>query len=196
MSKGAPNEREWSVITGALALGFIALLLISAVYMPFLPWNEERKAGADVIEDTYNGENAVEEYEWFRSQWGDIQSRRAQIQNYKDELQGFYDTYGNDSSQWDDQAQTRHTRLQQRITANQNDLERLVSEYNARSDMDNRAVFKCHLPYQVDERFTIRGPPGSDPAEQPNDEYADGVEPGGEVPPPEECDGLPETASA
>ena len=70
-------------------------------------------------------------------------------------------------------------------------LEQMVADYNARSDMNNRELFKCHLPYQVDERFAISGPPGSGDVEQPQDVGPDGEVIDGSPPPAEECDGLP-----
>lgn len=70
----------------------------------------------------------------------------------------------------------------------------MVADYNARSDMAHRAMFKCHLPYKVDERFAITGPPGDDAPEEPNDEYVEGADPNKEPPEAENCDGLPDEA--
>ncbi len=176
-----------------MVLGFvIAVNIILYVWFPFLPWSEERQAGEEIAQDTFQSDQAVEEYEWFRQQYHDIDAQRSQVENSYDELDRFYEVHGDDPNEWSRQASERHNRIQERITGNQNMLDQMVADYNARSSMDNRELFKCHLPYQVDERFAISGPPGSGEADQPQD-----VDPDGEVveespPPAEECDGLPD----
>ena len=193
MSNGA-SERNWGVIVGAIGVFLLAFAFISWLWMPFLPWAEERQAGEEIIKDTYDAEAARENYEWFRTQWHDIQAQRAQVENAYDAEATFHETYGTDPSAWSRTAETRHGRLHERITGNQNMLEQMVADYNARSDMAHRALFKCNLPYQVDDRFAIRGPPGSGPAEQPQDTYVDGADPSEEPPKPAECDALPAEA--
>lgn len=185
------DERRWLAIIGVVIAFLLIVSLISYVFMPFLPWLEQRDAGEEVIEDTNDADRAVQEYEWFRQQYQDIEAQRAQIENSYDELDRFYDTYGEDPDEWDRTTKERHNRIQQRITGNQNMLEQMVADYNARSSMDNRALFKCNLPYQVDDKMYITGPPGSDDPEQPQDVGPDGNVIDGEPAPAEECDGLP-----
>lgn len=194
MAKPEAQARRWAKIGAVLLAAFVVLSIISYIWFPFLPWIEERDAGEDIIEQTYDAESAIQDYEWFRQQYHDIQSQRAIIENNYDELDRFYDTWGEDPADWSRQAETRHSRIQQRITSNQNMLESMVADYNARSDQAHREVFKCHLPYQVDERFAIRGPPGSGDADEPVDTDLDGnpVDPDANIPEPSECDGLPD----
>lgn len=191
MSK-SDTDSQWVKILALVMGAFIVLNVISFVWFPFLPWFEERDAGQEVVEQTYDAEQAIQNYEWFRQQHNDIEAQRNIIDNNYDELDRFYSTYGENPDEWDRTAQERHSRIQQRITGNQNALEQMVAEYNARSEQANNALFKCHLPYQVDERFAISGPPGSGDAEQPQDTGPNGSVVDGEVPPPEQCDGLPE----
>lgn len=186
------TDSQWVKILALVMGAFIVLNVISFVWFPFLPWFEERDAGQEVVEQTYDAEQAIQNYEWFRQQHNDIEAQRNIIDNNYDELDRFYSTYGENPDEWGRTAQERHSRIQQRITGNQNALEQMVAEYNARSEQANNALFKCHLPYQVDERFAISGPPGSGDAEQPQDVGPNGSVVEGEVPPPEQCDGLPE----
>jgi hypothetical protein len=195
--------RKWLYILGIVFALFVVINLVSYIWMPFLPWFEQRDAAEETIEQTYDAENAIDEYEWFRGQYNDIEAKRNQIDNNYDELERFYDTYGdprnesvNPNEDWSRQTQERHSRIQQRITGNQQQLEQMVAEYNARSESANRAVFKCSLPYNVDERFAISGPPGSGDAEQPTDTGPDGEPIAGSPPPAEQCDGLPKRAEA
>lgn len=186
------QERNWLGIIGAVFAFIVVLNIISYIWFPFLPWTEERDAGKQVVEDQVNAEKAVREYEWFRQTYQDIQAQRRQIENHYEAHRQFHKTYGNDTEDWSRQAETRHSRIHTRITGTKNSLEQLVADYNARSNMDNREMFKCHLPYQVDERFAISGPPGSGQPEQPQDKYLDEADSNKKPPKPEECDGLPD----
>lgn len=190
------TERNWAAIIAVLLAFFIVLNVISYVWFPFLPWTQERQAGQQVVEDQTNAEKAVQNYRWFRQQWNDIKAQRAQVENSYDEEEQFHETYGDDPDEWSRQAEERHGRIHERITGNKNMLEQMVADYNARSDDATREMFKCHLPYQVDERFAISGPPGSDAPEQPNDSYVESADPDKSPPEPENCDGLPDQAQA
>jgi len=194
MTADNSSGRNWLLIIGALMALVIVINIVSYVWFPFLPWMEERDAGEDVVEQTIDADAAIENYEWFRQQHNDIQAQRAIISNNYDELDRFYETHGDEPGSWSRTAEERHSRIQQRITGNQNMLEQMVGDYNARSQQANNALFKCHLPYQVDERFSISGPPGSGDADEPIDTDVDGepVDVDASVPSAEQCDGLPD----
>lgn len=193
----AKDERNWLGIIAVVLALFLVINLISYVWFPFLPWFEQRDAGEEIVRQEMSAEQALEDYRWFRQQFHDIKAQRAQIQNAYDEEAQFHETYGDDPGEWSRAAETRHGRIHERITGNKNMLEQMVADYNARSDDATSAVFKCQLPYQVDDRFAIQGPPGSGAPEQPQDVDPNG-EPvdGGDVPPAAECDGLPEDVQA
>lgn len=176
---------------------FVVLNVISFLFYPaFMPWFENQEEGEEVIDQTIDADKAIQDYEWFRTQYHEIQAQRAQLQNARDELKRFYDVHGEDPEDWSRQAREDHSRIQQRITGNQNQLERLIGEYNARSDTATREIFKCSLPFQVEDNLEVQGPPGSGSPDE-----ASGVEAYDEkgnkieverVPPSEECDGLPD----
>jgi len=191
------NENDlWKYV--GIVLAFIILLnIFSYIFYPaFMPWFEQREAGEEITRNTYDAENAVSQYEDFREMYHDIEAERAQVENNYDALERFYDTHGENPDEWSRTAEERHNRIQQRITGSQNQLERLVAEYNAQSDMANREVFKCHLPYKVDESFGISGPPGSGDAEQPIDTGPNGEPVDGQPVDAEQCDGLPDKVSS
>lgn len=185
----------WLVAVAVVLVLFLLINVVAYVWMPFLPWTEERDAGENTIEQTYDADQAIQTYEEFRRLHEDIQTKREQIANAYDELDRFYDVQGEDPDAWSRQAETRWNRIQERITGQQQILEELIGEYNAMTRSANQELFKCHLPYQVDDRLEIRGPPGSGDAEQAvQDVGPDGepVDPSADVPEPENCDGLPD----
>jgi len=192
------GDRE---VGGMFLIAIIAMFgmaVIGAIYMPFLPWNEERQAGEETIERSYDVDQAISNYEEFRDLYNDIQAQRAAVENSEAELQRFYDTWGrtpNEEPEWTRQATERHNQIQTRLTGNRDQLENLIAEYNSMSQQANTELFKCHLPYQVDDRLEIRGPPGSEDAEQPiRDEGPNGtaIDRDANIPDPEQCDGLPD----
>lgn len=197
MAKSDNNPEVWLVV------GVVVLLAITQVlgyfFFPVLsPWFEQREAGEEIVEQENNAQQALEDYREFRNLYHDIQAQRAQVENSYDELDRFYEIQGEDPDEWSREAEVRHGRIQERITGNQNQLENLVAEYNAMSDDATTEAFKCELPYKVDDSFGIRGPPGSGDAEEPQDVGPDGepVNPNGDRPTAEECDGLPDEIDA
>lgn len=184
-------------LLGFLAVIVVFVLLVNVIsyffYPAFLPWFEQRDSGKEITKDTYDAENAVEIYEEFRVLYNDIDAKRNHIENNYQSLERFYDTYGEDPDDWSRTTKERHNQIQQRITGNQQQLENLVSEYNTMSQTANQEVFKCHLPYKVDESFAISGPPGSGGADEPVDTDVNGDPIEGEPPQGQQCDGLPET---
>lgn len=178
-------------------LGLVAVLVIMIVgyfFFPFAQFTEQRDSGEEILREQQDAEKALENYRWFRQQYFEIKEQRAQLNNSYEELDRFYATYGEDPNNWDRTTRTTHDRIQQRITGNANQLDSLTTDYNARSADASRAVFKCSLPYRVDERFGVVGPPGSDAPDQPQDETINGSPVSGEPPQAQECDGLPKTA--
>lgn len=172
---------------------FIVLNVISYVWFPFLPWFEQRDAGEEIVRQEMDAQQALQDYREFRRLYHDIQAQREQVKIAYEEEEQFHETYGDDPEDWSREAETRHGRIHERITGNRNQLENLVAEYNAKSVDATSEIFKCNLPYQVDDRFAIQSPTSSDGPDEPRDVGPDG-EPvdGSEVPPPEECDGLPD----
>lgn len=197
------DTTRWGLIAAIILGAFIVINIISFIWMPFLPWFQERQAGQETIEQTYDAEQAIQQYEEFRQLYSEIEEQRAQVANSRDALDRFYDNYGdpktdevNPSEDWTRQTRERHNRLQTRYTANKQQLENLVSDYNAMSRSANQELFKCQLPYQVDDRLEIRGPPGSGAAEEPIRDEGPNGEPinadADSIPEPSQCDGLPD----
>lgn len=186
-------------VGGLLALGVLLLIGVAVVSWVFFPtvlgFTEQRQAGEEVVKDTYDAEKALQDYRWFRQQYQDIEAQRAQVENYYDQREQFYEIHGKNPDEWSREAGVRHGRINDRITGSQNQLEQMVADYNARSSDATRELFKCNLPYRVDQQFYITGPPGTF-SEEPNDQYVEGANSDEEPPSPEKCDGLPDRATA
>ncbi len=155
MSKKNSQGRNWVGIIAAILAFFIVLNVISYIWFPFLPWFEQRDAGQETVEQTYDAENAIQQYEEFRQMYHDIEAQRNQVENAYDEDESFHETYGDDPNNWSRTAETRHGRIHERITGNQNQLEQLVADYNAQSDMPIKSCSNaiCRIKSMIGSRY-------------------------------------------
>jgi len=148
---------------GQMSIGLILLLCVIGVVvligggylikywlLPVHVTTAQIDSGHEIISKTYNPDNAIYNYEWFKTQYEKIQANRNQIQNLKDSLASFKETYGNVTT-WDYITKEEYNRLNTMYIGLQNQDENLVAEYNARSKMANRNIFDDKLPMNVDK---------------------------------------------
>lgn len=138
----------------AVVLLLIALIAggwaLKAGMLPFLTVTTQIDSAGDIIDKTYDADNAIYNYEWFKTQYEDIQATERVIGNTKAEMDAYKELYGN-ASLWDWQTKQDYNSLQGKYLGQQNFYEDLVADYNARSKMANREIFKDKLPLYVDK---------------------------------------------
>jgi hypothetical protein len=155
MSQDSWWANHWlKLVLVAISIVIIVPVITNYWLAPMI-FEQNRKAGENIAKDTINAEKAVQEYEEFRTLWYDIKSAREQLENYRQQEEQFHETYGDDPSEWSRTAETRHGRIHDRITGQQNQVSRLVAEYNAKQDTATEAIFQCGLPYSIDEKLYI-----------------------------------------
>ena len=189
-----PNDSNILSWIGVGAVILLVLLGISYLFFPTLVFTESREAGAETVEQTYDADQAIQQYEEFRELYNEIEEERAQLENNEQAVERFKSDYG-DPADYDRSTRQDYERLQQRVVASEQQLESLIAEYNAETQKANAELFKCNLPYQVDDRMNVQGPPGSEDADEAVvDEGPDGepIDRSAEIPEPEQCDGLPD----
>lgn len=145
---------------GGIAFAVAATLIMSVIILlnVFFPstlhqFNQQREAGKNIIDQTQTAENAINNYEWFKTQKQKIDSMERKIENQQTQIKDFKDTYGENSSEWSRSTQQQYNRMTDRLLGYRNQYESLVAEYNARSNMQNRNVFKDKLPYEMENKF-------------------------------------------
>jgi len=143
-------------ITVAIIAFMLLIALISggwvlkAVLLPAKTVTTQIDSAGNIIDKTYDADNAIYNYEWFKTQYEDIQATERIIRNTKIEMDAYKEMYGNVSG-WDWQTKQDYNSLQKKYLGQQNFYEDLVAEYNARSNMANREIFKDKLPLHVDK---------------------------------------------
>jgi len=124
--------------------------VLKAVLLPAKTVTTQIDSASNIIDKTYDADNAIYNYEWFKTQYEDIQATERIIGNTKTEMDAYKEMYGNVSG-WDWQTKQDYNSLQKKYLGQQNYYEDLVAEYNARSNMANREIFKDKLPLHVDK---------------------------------------------
>ena len=135
------------IIVIALVAGVWAL---KALFLPVFTVTSQISSAGDVIGKTYDADNAIYNYEWFKQRYEDIDATEKQITNTKLSMDSYIDMYGN-ASNWDWQTKQDYNSLSSVYLGQQNYYEGIVAEYNARSQMANREIFKDKLPLHVDK---------------------------------------------
>ena len=105
-----------------------------------------------IIDKTYDAENAIYNYEWFKTQYEKILAAEKQINNTAQQVTEFKEMYG-DPKEWEWSIQEEYSRLSATFLGQKNHYEQLVAEYNARSQMANRNIFQDKLPFNVDKKI-------------------------------------------
>ena len=123
---------------------------LKAAFLPAKTVTAQIDSAGNIIDKTYDADSAIYNYEWFKTQYEDIQATERIINNTKDEMYIYKEMYGNTST-WDWQTKQDYNALQKVCLGQQNYYEDLVAEYNARSKMANREIFKDKLPLHVDK---------------------------------------------
>lgn len=104
-----------------------------------------------VAEKTLDPDNIVYNYEWFKMQYNDYLSLKSKIQIQEIEQNNYKQTYQNS---WDEDAKKEYQRLSTIQTGLKYQLQDVIQEYNQKSSMINRNIFKdSELPYELNLEY-------------------------------------------
>jgi len=137
------------------AIGSAAIITFIAVSWIFGPtinqYFLQRQAANDMNQKIQDAEYAIDNYEWFKQQKQDIESMRNKIENQRVQIRNFKDRHNmSDLNRYES---TQYNRMTTRLLGYKNQHENLVADYNARSNMQTRNVFKGKLPYEMEKKF-------------------------------------------
>jgi len=138
-----PGMLMWKVI------GFVLFfsIIIGAIGFIMNPFQQAAK----VINKTIDADNMIYNYEWFKQRYEDIEAIDSKISLAEAEAEQFKEDAG-DRSTWHREDRTEFSRLNSIAMGLKQQREDLVSQYNARSRMVNRSIFKAGdslLPEQI-----------------------------------------------
>jgi hypothetical protein len=99
-------------------------------------------AAYDIADQTLNGNNVIYNYEWFLSQYNAYQAINTKIADAERTVQTFVGGLPADRGQWSYADSTEYQRLQAIAEGLKFQRSDIVAEYNAKSSMVNRSIFK------------------------------------------------------
>lgn len=139
------------VTTGIILLFVVVLPLLGAVLgiinLPFLKLGKKVELNQGVITKTYGTEYCLNNYEWFKDTYQDIQQADVQIANNQTQLDNFMKSAG-DRTKWTFEDKQQYNRLTNQVTGIANYKADLVGQYNSRAEQLNRVACK-ELPLFV-----------------------------------------------
>lgn len=146
-----PKRWKYAIVIGVVVV--LGVNIVFAFWMAPKIFFEQRNAAEDAAEDTYSWENAKTEYEWFKQQKHDIRAKEKQANNTQQQINRMHENYDGSPDEWPRDVRQNHERLHQQLLGQQNMHNEMVAEYNAKSEMEHKNLFKDELPYDMEEKF-------------------------------------------
>lgn len=140
------------LLIGLVAMIGIAVLLVLTFWLAPHIFVAEVDSAHDIIDKTYDADNAIYNYEWFKSRHEKIKATEKQIDNVAIQVDEFKSDYG-EPKEYDWQTKQEYNRIKTNFVGLKNHYEDIVAEYNAKSKMANRNIFQNKLPYSVDKKM-------------------------------------------
>ena len=133
----------WSFkkILGIIVLAAVLILVGRLVLFPLFVARKIVGAATGVVERTLDPDNVIYNYEWFKLKYENYLATENKIENAEFTLAIFKDDAG-DRSKWSFEDKNESSRLSSIVLGLQNYIEDIVAEYNAKSRMVNRSIFK------------------------------------------------------
>ena len=134
-------------ILGILAyfvLGY-SLVALNIMALPLFSLGTKVNTNYKIIEKTYDADNVIYNYEWFKERFEAIDAIDKKIKNAGESAEIFQTNAGPRES-WTFEDKTESSRLNTIVLGLKNQKEDLVAEYNARAKMSNRNIFQDRLP--------------------------------------------------
>jgi len=130
-------------------------IVFKGLWMPVHTVSKGIDMGYQVVDKTLDGGNAIANYEWFKNQEQQIKVLGQQMDRAIEELNDFKETMNKDRSTWDMMDKDEYSRLRSNITGIGQMLDAAIGDYNAKSSMVNRAVFKDNLPSNISRSMVV-----------------------------------------
>lgn len=107
----------------------------------------------EVVDETMTGENAIYNYEWFKTQEAYIRECLTNEEIAKEEYDAYLAMLPEDRKDWTRDDKQEEASLRNSYYALQKLTNGAMEDYNAKSSMANRSVFKDNLPSNISRAF-------------------------------------------
>lgn len=131
----------WKIIVLIIVI-MVIVIVGRVVLFPLWFAGKVIDSASGVITRTLDPDNVIQNYEWFKQVYEDVDATDRKIENAEAAISRFDESAGPRSG-WSHEDKTEHARLNTIVLGLQNFRADLVAQYNARSRMVNRAIFKA-----------------------------------------------------
>ena len=137
------EEKPLQTITLGILFLVLLGLMVGGIFWVVQVMTLPSRTATDVAEKTMDADNVIHNYEWFLKTKEKVDSYDIKIAQAQTALKSFEDSLGGaPRSEWGFQDREEWNRLNSVLLGLQNQRTSLVAEYNAKSKMENRALFK------------------------------------------------------
>lgn len=106
-----------------------------------------------VVDKILDADNAIYNYEWFKEQEAHIRTCLANEDSAKEEWELFKSELPEDRTKWDRDDKQEESSLRNSYYALEKLTNLAVEQYNAKSEMVNRNIFKDNLPSNISRAY-------------------------------------------
>lgn len=140
-----PRRTIMNIGVSAIAIVMVLGVVGGALGLVTLPF----RTAKGVIERTANPDNVIANYEWFKRQYQDVKAIDVRLEVSRKAVSSFESSAGNRSS-WTFEDKQESSRLNSIVLGLEGQRASMVSEYNARTQMMNRDIFRTSdLPSEL-----------------------------------------------
>lgn len=113
--------------------------------IPFLKFNKQVDMERGIVAKTYNAENALYNYRWFKDMAETIKATEINIENAI-QAQAEFRAFAGARSGWTFEDKQQDSYLSSLVIGQKNYYQQIVGEYNSRASQVDRAIFQDELP--------------------------------------------------
>ncbi len=133
------------LIAGAILGVALVGSALNLITIPWLRFNSQIQMNRDIIQKTYDADNALYNYHWFKERSGALKAEQKQI-IIADNAANDFDKNAGVRRDWTFEDKTESSRLHSVAQGLRSDFEYKSAEYNAKMKEVDRAKFEEELP--------------------------------------------------
>lgn len=148
----SPTRKALILLIAIIVVSLIGVG-IKVVFFPVTTLDKSINIAYDVVGETLDAENAIYNYEWFKEQEAYIRTCLKNEEIAKEEWELFKDSLPEDREKWTREDKAEESSLRNSYYALQKLTNKAIEDYNAKSSMVNRTIFKDELPSNITRAF-------------------------------------------
>ena len=132
---------------------FISILggVVKIVFFPAHVFNKGVDTAYQIVDKTLDADNVLQNYEFFKQQYQDYKSLGSTVSLTLKQVEDYKSQLPKTRAEWSESDKNELDRLNIVLAGQRQQLNNIASEYNAKSKMQNRSLFKTkELPYELE----------------------------------------------